>query len=136
MANSTTVNSKPFSDSISSVCKLFDNALKDYEWNREEVHKLELLTQDYLHQLELEPLHYRERAKVATKLQECRRRRRKCKDVVELLDPLVQLLESDQGRSMHNQLKKVLGETRKIEKRMQNRTYCARIQQEAKHNKQ
>lgn len=37
-----------FSESISSFCKLMENAQKDYAWNYDEVNRMDRLTQDYL----------------------------------------------------------------------------------------
>ena len=79
-----------FSESISSFCKLMENAQRDYAWNYDEVNRMDRLTQDYLHKLELDGLDYKERAKVATQLAKCRQARRECKDTVEILEPLVQ----------------------------------------------
>lgn len=71
-----------FSGAISSFCELMTSAQKDYVWNYEEVNRMDRLTQDYLHKLELENLDYKERAKVATQLAKCRQSRRECKDTV------------------------------------------------------
>lgn len=71
-----------FSESISSFCKLMENAQKDYAWNYDEVNRMDRLTQDFLHKLELDGLDYKERAKVATQLAKCRQARRECKDTV------------------------------------------------------
>lgn len=49
-----------FSESISSFCKLMENAQRDYAWNYDEVNRMDRLTQDYLHKLELDGLDYKE----------------------------------------------------------------------------
>ena len=118
-----------FSASISSFCKLMDCAKRDFAWNFEEVNRLDRLTQDYLHKLELDELDYKERAKIATQLAGCRRRRRECKDTVEILDPLIQFLDSEKGRNLLNLMREVLGKTRKVEERMETRTYHYRVLQ-------
>lgn len=106
-----------FSESISSFCKLMENAQRDYAWNYDEVNRMDRLTQDYLHKLELDGLDYKERAKVATQLAKCRQARRECKDTVEILEPLVQFLESDKGKNLLNLVREALGKTRKVEER-------------------
>lgn len=98
-----------FSESISSFCKLMENAQRDYAWNYDEVNRMDRLTQDYLHKLELDGLDYKERAKVATQLAKCRQARRECKDTVEILEPLVQFLESDKGKNLLNLVREALG---------------------------
>ena len=82
--------------------------------------------------LELDGLDYKERAKVATQLAKCRQARRECKDTVEILEPLVQFLESDKGKNLLNLVREALGKTRKVEERMETRTYIPRVlEQEA-----
>ena len=96
--------SKPpqFSESIGAFCRMMEDAQKDYAWNYSEVNRMDRLTQDYLHKLELDGLDYKERAKVATSLAKCRQARREYKDTVEILEPLVQFLESDKGKNLLN----------------------------------
>lgn len=120
-------NKPEFSQTISGFISVLENAMKDYEWNSNEINRLDKLTQDYLHKLELGELDYKERAKVATLLANCRRSRRECKDMVEVLDPLVQFLESDKGKSLYNLAREVLGKTRKAEERMETRSYIPRV---------
>ena len=116
-----------FSPSISRFLDMMSEAVDDYAWNEDEVSRLDRLTQDYLHKLELEELPYNERAKLATALRRCRRERRASKDTVEILAPLVDFLDSDKGRSLINLMKEVLGKTRKVEERMSMRTYRNRV---------
>lgn len=116
-----------FSETISEFCRVMDEAQKDYSWNYAEVGRMDALTQDYLHSLELDELDYGERARVATKLSKCRQARRHCKDTVEILEPLVQFLDSEKGKSMLNLVREVLGKTRKVEDRMETRVYIPRI---------
>lgn len=115
-----------YSHIISAMCKALDDAQKDYDWSRSEVARMERLTQDYLHKMELEDLGYKERAKVDTKLQNCRQLRRAHKDTAEILEPLVQYLSSDRGKNLCNLLKEALGKTRRVEERMDGRIYYPR----------
>lgn len=116
-----------FSAHISEFCNLMTSAMSDYDWNRNEVNRLDRLTQDYLHKLELDDLSYSERAKVATKLKQCRQLRRESKDTAEILEPLITFLDSDKGKNMLNLLRETLGKTRKVEERMENRTYRYKV---------
>ena len=124
-------NSPPqFSASISEFCSIVTDALRDYEWNKEEVNRLDKLTQDYLHKLELDELDYKGRAKIATKLTACRQLRRASKDTVEVLEPLIGFIESEKGKNMMNLLRDALGKTRKVEERMESRTYRCKVLEE------
>lgn len=119
-----------FSETIGAFCDTVTNAKRDYEWNYEEVNRLDKLTQDYLHQLELENLNYAERAKIATQLAHCRQERRQSKDTVEILEPLIEFLDSDKGKQMFSLMREILGQTRKVENRMGNRVYKYRVLQD------
>ena len=117
-------NTNPkFSETISNFCTMVAEVKSDYEWNKTEVNRLDRLTQDYLHQLELNGLNYKERAKVATQLTKCRQLRRASKDTVEILEPFVEFIESEKGKQAMNFMKEALGKTRKVETYMKNRTY-------------
>lgn len=118
-----------FSVYINEFCKMMDNARKDYAWNYDEVNRMDKLTQDYLHKLELDGLDYKGRAKVATQLSKCRQQRRECKDTVEVLEPFVQFLESEKGKTLWNLMREALGKTRKVEERMETRSYVPRVLQ-------
>lgn len=58
--------SKPpqFSESIGAFCRMMEDAQKDYAWNYSEVNRMDRLTQDYLHKLELDGLDYKERQRL------------------------------------------------------------------------
>lgn len=128
---SKTQNNRPaFSEGISAICNCLDQARRDYEWNRDMIAEMDKLTQDYLHSLELDGLKYEARAKVATKLAQCRQKRREHKDTVAILEPLVQYLDSEKGRQLLNLLREVLGKTRKVEERMKDRVYFPRVLKE------
>lgn len=116
-----------FSPVIRDFVKMMEEVPKDYAWNYEEVNRMDKLTQDYLHKLELDNLDYKERAKVATQIAKCRQARRACKDTVEVLKPLVEFLESEKGKALYNLVREALGKTRKVEERMETRTYVPRV---------
>lgn len=116
-----------FSSYISKFCQMIEQAKQDYTWNQEEISRLDKLTQDYLHKLELENLNYNERAKLATQLAKCRRLRRESKDTVEILSPLMGYLETERGKQTANLLKETLGKTRRVEENMKTRTYRYKI---------
>ena len=127
MRKKNSPNQPVFSEHISGVCTLLESAYQDYVWSSDKITEMDKLTQDYLHKLELEGLKYDERAKVATQLAACRQKRRGYKDTVQVLEPIVQYLNSDKGKQLFNLLREVLGKTRKAEERMVGRVYYPRI---------
>lgn len=120
-----------FSVTISNFCNMVTDVTADYEWNKSEVNRLDRLTQDYLHQLELNNLDYHERARVATQLAKTRQLRRVSKDTVEILEPFMEFMGSDKGKHIMNFMREALGKTRKVESRMENRTYRYKVLEEA-----
>lgn len=119
-----------FSVCLSNFLNLITEAQRDYQWNYDEVNRLDRLTQDYLHQLELDGLDYRGRAKVATQIKDCRKLRRASKDTVEVLEPLMEFINSDKGKNLLNLLRETLGKTRRAEQYMETRSYRRRVLQE------
>lgn len=122
-----TSNIPQFSSTISDFCTMVTEAKSDYEWNKAEVNRLDKLTQDYLHKLELDGLDYKERAKIATQLSKTRQLRRASKDTVEILEPFIDFIESDKGKQTMNLMREALGKTRKVEQYMENRTYRYKV---------
>lgn len=116
-----------FSPCINEFCNMVSDATKNYAWNKEEMNRLDKLTQDYLHKLELGGLDYKGRAKIATKLTQCRKLRRMSKDTIEVLEPFINFLESEKGKNMMNLMRDALGKTRKVEERMMNRSYRNKV---------
>lgn len=125
------MSDKPqFSTCLSDFLNLITEAQRDYQWNYDEVNRLDRLTQDYLHQLELDGLDYRGRAKVATQIKDCRQLRRASKDTVEVLEPLMEFINSDKGKNLLNLLRETLGKTRRAEQYMETRSYRRRVLQD------
>ena len=120
-------NNRGVSSPLSEALKFFDYIIKEHEQAVEDQQKMDALTQDYLHSLELGNLKYKERARLATKLQACRRERRQHKDIAEATEPLTTLLNSDKGKQFINQMREVLGKTRRIENKQNNRMYFPRV---------
>lgn len=112
-----------FSEQISAFLTLLDQIKKDNDWNGQEVVRLDRLTQDYLHMLELEDFSSRDRARVAKDLKACRVERRRAKDIVATTQPMVDFLAGERGKMMIAQLQQVLGKVRREENHIAQRTY-------------
>ena len=101
------------------------NARSEYAWAKEKEAEQSALTQDILHCLELEQLGYHERARLGTMLSEVRRERRKYKDAMEELEPVIQFL--DENKKTVNAMEQLLGAVRKQEKYHENRSYHPKV---------
>lgn len=82
-------------------------------------------TQDILHSLELEEHNYHHYARLAKDLKGVRQRRRDAKDDIELTAPVVAWLENNQ--TVVRSMEQLLGDVRKAERRLENRTYTPRV---------
>lgn len=85
-------------------------------------------TQDILHALELEKQSYHQLAGLARELSQVRQKRRAAKDTVCRTEPVVAWLEAN--RPVVKSLERLLGELRKVEKRLENRVYIPRTRKE------
>lgn len=110
---------KTYLDTISDFQKAYQ-----YAFNK--VNETDKATQDLLHQLELGSV--KERNKTATLLSKVRKERRYYKDIVTVLQPLMDLVGTAEAERFFNLFKsKTLGETRKAEKMIENRQYFPRV---------
>lgn len=118
------------SEQLSTFLNFLTQAEKDYTWNKAEVEKLEKLTQDYLHKLELGNLTYEEKRKMGPQLSVIRQQRREHKDSVEILKPIIEFINTENGKKFRNMLNERLGQVRKAEKSLGDRMYYFRVLQE------
>ena len=118
------------SDLLRDVCNTLDQAPAEYQHYYDKVNEMNKLTQDYLHMLELKDLYDMELVRFGEELRDCRRKRREYKDSCDRLQPFVDFLETEKGKTTHNQLKQLLGKVRETEKRLINRQYIPRILKE------
>lgn len=88
---------------------------------------MDALTQDFLHQLELKNLSYKERAKIATVLAKTRQERRVSKDIVECLRPLYDYFSQKKGVETLKNMTEILGKVRIIEDCFDKRIYIPRV---------
>lgn len=82
-------------------------------------------TQDILHAIELERQSYHQYAVLAKELCQIRKDRRVSKDFRMQSEPIV--LWIDENRQIIKSLERLLGDVRKIEKKMENRTYIPKV---------
>lgn len=116
-----------FSENISGFLNSVAQAIKDYDWNVEQLEKLDKLSQDYLHKLELGNLPYKEKCKIAVQLSRVRKQRREHKDSIEILKPIVTFMKTGNGKNLKNNLSEILGQTRKAENKLGDRVYWFRV---------
>lgn len=94
---------------------------QDYDMALAELDEAENATQDVLHRLELGEDGYHNRAKLALALRKARQRRRRGKDKLTILQPVIGWLEAEQKTI--KALERLLGEMRRLEKSLTGRSY-------------
>ena len=115
------------SSAISDFINFLTQCGKDFVYYSNEVVTQDKLTQDYLHQIELDGLNCSERSKIATKLMANRKKRRESKDMTEILEPIIKFCAEENTKRTLNKLNELLGQVRKVEKYHDNRTYIPRV---------
>lgn len=117
------------SQHLEQFLSFVDDAERQYRVCKDELDNLEKLQTDLLHAIEFNAEGYKTRNALARKLEQCRKDRRWYKDRVAELSPVVEFLNDSQkpeNRRSINQLKNVLGKTRKEENFHAKRSYRPR----------
>jgi len=81
-------------------------------------------TQDILHAVELNTYNPRKTARLVKTLHNVRRTRREAKETMEVLSPV--LAWAEENKTMVKSLERLLGNVRKVERRIQERQYTPR----------
>ena len=113
-----------FSEKISEFIRFLREACQEYNIAVSIEKEADYETQDILHKIEFDKITYHEYAKLSKGLAEVRRKRRDGKDKRLILEPLVKWIS--ENSKLINEMERLLGETRKIEKQMSNRIYLPR----------
>lgn len=114
-------------ESLSEFLNFVDQCSAEYKAAYEAVNEEDRQLQDLLHEMEFAS-DKAERNRVATKLQNSRRRRRKNKDTVKLNEQVVKFFEEKGSRDTLNRMRQLLGRQRKEEEYLfSERTYTPRV---------
>lgn len=112
---------------LAEFLNFVDQCCSEYKAAYEAVNEEDKRLQDLLHEMEFAP-DKAERNRVATKLQNSRKRRRKNKDTVKLNEQVVRFFEEKGSRDTLNRMRQLLGRQRKEEEYLSGeRTYTPRV---------
>lgn len=101
---------------------------KQYEFNQQEVKRLEQERNDLMHLAEFEKYNAFEGYSYFSRLGEISQERRKIKDENELLEPIVKMIEKKTITT--EKLNQVIGQCRKIIKNHEKRSYRVRVRED------
>ena len=109
------------SEQIANFLKFIRDAGSKYSMARQDEEQANLETQDILHCLEIYTHKYNQKAQLASKLVDVRRRRRSAKDTIEVYAPIADWAE--ENKTVLKTLERLLGDVRKAENIQKNRCY-------------
>lgn len=113
--------SKP-SEALDNFLTYLREIQQEYDIAQADEHEADNATQDILHNLELCDNKYHDCAKLSLALRTIRQERRKAKDTVLVLQPMIDWI--NQNQEVVRGLERLLGSVRKAEKGINNRHYC------------
>lgn len=113
-----------YSNQISQFLSFIKDCEQRYRMAVDDEEEMNRVTQDILHDIELEEHSYHEFAKLSKQLKEVRENRRKAKDTMKVMLPIVNWAETN--ANMIKSIERLLGEVRKAEKSLENRVYVKR----------
>lgn len=113
-------------EAIKSVRDVYVNFPRRYEQLEKDLKQLDMETQDLLHLIELKNLNLHRGFMTYKDLQRVRQERRKVKDEMEMLEPILEL-NKYAGKPVEKHLNKHLGEVRKVALSQQGRSYRMRV---------
>ena len=120
------------SEEIEAILYFFERCKLDNKWHEGQYEVEENRENTLRHEIEgigvkfRSPPNYKDRARLATELQEALIARRLSKDLIAIHKPLVDFADSEVGKNAINQLKQKLGEVRKLETNAANRIFYKR----------
>lgn len=115
-----------YSKDIEEFIKWFKDRRDDLRAANDTLNYCNDKTQDLWHKLELEESTLLEKAFMVNDLANARRERRKAKDAIEQLTPIIEF--SDNNKRFIDLLSHLLGNMRKIEKQQETRTYLPKTE--------
>lgn len=115
---------KQVSEPIESFLAYCRDCGQRYRMAIDDEEEMNRITQDILHEIELEEHDYHGYAKLSKELKATRQKRREAKDTIKCLLPIVNWVESN--ASVLKNMERLLGDVRKAEKSLENRVYAKR----------
>lgn len=110
---------------LQSVREVYANFPKQLETSREELKKVESEIQDILHIIELTNFDACKGFKWAKELQRLRKARRELKDLIEMLEPIKELIAFQ--KPTEKNIGKIIGDVKIVEQKHKVRTYRMRV---------
>ena len=114
-----------YSTYIKAFLDFLEQAQHDHDCAQDFLKEQEALQQDILHKFELVDMSYHETARLGKLAAEARQERRRHKETMEATEPVTRFMSKNKG--FIYQLKDLLGDVRKVEKKQKARTYRPRV---------
>lgn len=118
--------------SIEEFLKHIDICQKENDRLLKLLKKEDLRCQDLLHELELNPLTWKQKFRWIIQMKANRQERRKYKDNLQRLEPIINFSRELQNKKTLESLKKVCEKYKSLEKELSNRSYTKRVKEETR----
>lgn len=110
-----------------TIISIYQDVIKQYERNEEDIKRIEGELSDLLHEIELSPSKDMYKGyKLYKEIRELRVERRRCKDENELLKDTYEYFKSQQGQGFKIKMQQLQGGAAKIYAKQERRTYTPR----------
>jgi hypothetical protein len=110
-----------------SIVTIFQSVIKDYEYDVDEIRRIEAELQDLYHEAELsKPKDMYQGYLLYKNIRELRIRRRELKEEVELLREIYDYFKSQPAQSFKNKIQQIQGNATKLRRNQESRTYVPR----------
>lgn len=116
------------SEQLRQSLGFLDGIESSYLYYKNEVEVENKRTQDLLHIIEFDP-DCKSRSKTATKLHNSRVNRREAKDKMNELEPIYEIVTSNEYKKIRNKFSHAMGDIRKFEKHEESREYYPRVKE-------
>lgn len=106
------------------IVTIFQNVINTYEYNEDNIKRIEGELQDIFHEIELtNSKDMFSGYKLYKEIRELRIERRKCKNENELLRDMYEYFKGDQAQHFKSKIQQIQGSSTKVAKAQENRTY-------------
>lgn len=110
-----------------TIVTIFQNVIKDYERDLEEIKRIEDCLNDLNHEIELSSQKDMYKGwKLYKEIRDLRIERRRCKEEVELLKEMYEYLTSQQSQTFKNRIQQIQGNATRLREAQERRTYKPR----------
>ena len=110
-----------------TIVTIYQNVIKDYEYDLEEIKRIEGELNDLMHEIELgQSRNVCQGYSLYKQIRDLRIERRRCKEEAEILKDMYEYFKSQVGQEFKHKIQRLQGEAAKLREVQEHRTYTPR----------